>query len=179
MSHPARSASGPRPRGTSRRRSSSPFRMRLCCAARARRTETIAHGIESFLQCPFQFFAGKTLRLKERPPASARSLGYAAARAAFCTGRWRSGSRRRCWARRFWIGYLKMNARRGASRPPIAPKRCAWSCCGISKVSERIWKWSTGLAHRRSRRISVPFDRPSRFAAASTGWRSARESRPW
>jgi ATP-dependent helicase/DNAse subunit B len=26
-------------------------------------------GIESFLQCPFQFFAGKTLRLKERPPA--------------------------------------------------------------------------------------------------------------
>ncbi len=26
-------------------------------------------GIESFLQCPFQFFAGKTLRLKERPSA--------------------------------------------------------------------------------------------------------------
>ena len=26
-------------------------------------------GIESFLQCPFQFFAGKTLRLKEKPPA--------------------------------------------------------------------------------------------------------------
>ncbi len=26
-------------------------------------------GIESFLQCPFQFFAGKTLRLAERPPA--------------------------------------------------------------------------------------------------------------
>jgi ATP-dependent helicase/DNAse subunit B len=26
-------------------------------------------GIESFLQCPFQFFAGRTLRLKERPPA--------------------------------------------------------------------------------------------------------------
>src|SRR6185295_5301234 len=25
--------------------------------------------IESFLQCPFQFFAGKTLRLKRRPPA--------------------------------------------------------------------------------------------------------------
>jgi ATP-dependent helicase/DNAse subunit B len=25
--------------------------------------------IESFLQCPFQFFAGKTLRLRERPPA--------------------------------------------------------------------------------------------------------------
>jgi ATP-dependent helicase/DNAse subunit B len=28
-----------------------------------------ATGIESFLQCPFQFFAGKTLRLKERPPS--------------------------------------------------------------------------------------------------------------
>jgi ATP-dependent helicase/DNAse subunit B len=27
-----------------------------------------ATSIESFLQCPFQFFAGKTLRLKERPP---------------------------------------------------------------------------------------------------------------
>ena len=26
-------------------------------------------GIESFLQCPFQFFAGKTLRLRRRPPA--------------------------------------------------------------------------------------------------------------
>lgn len=26
-------------------------------------------GIESFLQCPFQFFARKTLRLRERPPA--------------------------------------------------------------------------------------------------------------
>ncbi len=25
--------------------------------------------IESFLQCPFQFFAGKTLRLRQRPPA--------------------------------------------------------------------------------------------------------------
>jgi ATP-dependent helicase/DNAse subunit B len=25
-------------------------------------------GIESFLQCPFQFFAGKTLRLRRRPP---------------------------------------------------------------------------------------------------------------
>lgn len=28
-----------------------------------------ATGIESFLQCPFQFFAGKTLRLRRRPPA--------------------------------------------------------------------------------------------------------------
>jgi RecB family exonuclease len=27
-----------------------------------------ASGIESFLQCPFQFFAGRTLRVRERPP---------------------------------------------------------------------------------------------------------------
>jgi ATP-dependent helicase/DNAse subunit B len=31
-------------------------------------------GIESFLQCPFQFFAGKTLRLRRRPPVSRERL---------------------------------------------------------------------------------------------------------
>jgi ATP-dependent helicase/DNAse subunit B len=35
----------------------------------ARHRKLSATGIESFLQCPFQFFAGKTLRLKERPPS--------------------------------------------------------------------------------------------------------------
>jgi len=33
-------------------------------------------GVESFLQCPFQFFAAKTLRVKERPPAPRDRLNF-------------------------------------------------------------------------------------------------------
>ncbi len=61
-----------RARGSRRRRSSAGGRFRMKALLReiaANRTKLSATGIESFLQCPFQFFARHTLKLRLRPAA--------------------------------------------------------------------------------------------------------------
>jgi RecB family exonuclease len=61
---PATGASAPAPG----RRLKSPLQAEACSTSDLHKTLSPS-SIESFLQCPFQFFAKKTLRLRPRPPA--------------------------------------------------------------------------------------------------------------
>ena len=48
----------------------------LLPALAARHATLSPSGLESFLKCPFQFFAGRTLRLKKRPPLPRERLDF-------------------------------------------------------------------------------------------------------